>query len=82
MGMSTYEKELLVIIFAINKWCYYLYGRPFIIRNDHKSEIFVRLASHHVAPIEMAIQTIGLQLYYTVQKRLIECSSKKPFPSF
>lgn len=35
--MSTYEKELWALLFAITKWKYYLYGRPFIIKTDHHS---------------------------------------------
>lgn len=41
LGLSTYEKELWALIFAINKWRYYLYGRPFTIRTDHQSLKFL-----------------------------------------
>ncbi|KAL5698643.1 hypothetical protein ACHQM5_029654 [Ranunculus cassubicifolius] len=37
MGLSTYEKELWAIIYAITKWRYYLFGRHFVIRTDHQS---------------------------------------------
>ncbi|KAL5709780.1 hypothetical protein ACHQM5_020426 [Ranunculus cassubicifolius] len=36
-GLSTYEKELWALIYAVTKWTYYLYGRHFIIRNEHQS---------------------------------------------
>lgn len=37
LGMSTYEKEIEVIIFAVHKWRTYLMGRKFIMRTDHQS---------------------------------------------
>ncbi|KAJ7971126.1 Ty3/gypsy retrotransposon protein [Quillaja saponaria] len=36
-ALSTYEKEMLAIIFAIRKWSCYLVGRHFQIRTDHQS---------------------------------------------
>lgn len=36
-ALSTYEKECLAIIMAIEKWKYYLQHQEFIIRTDHKS---------------------------------------------
>ena len=36
-GLSEYEKELLAIVFAIQKWGQYLLGRPFIIKTDKKA---------------------------------------------
>ena len=35
--LSVYDKELLAIVFAVQKWEQYLMGRPFIIRTDQKS---------------------------------------------
>lgn len=40
-GMSTYEKELLAIVLAVNKWRSYLHGTHFIIRTDHHSLKFL-----------------------------------------
>jgi hypothetical protein len=35
--LSTYEKEMLAIVKAIKRWRPYLLGKPFTVRNDHKS---------------------------------------------
>lgn len=35
--LSVYEKELLAIVFAVQKWTQYLMGRPFIIKTNKKS---------------------------------------------
>lgn len=36
-GLSTYEKELLAIVLATQKWYSYLQGHHFVIRTDHQS---------------------------------------------
>ncbi|KAJ4802427.1 polyprotein [Rhynchospora pubera] len=36
-GKSTYEKELLAVLMAIDKWRHYLQGKQFIIKTDHQS---------------------------------------------
>ena len=35
--MSTYDKEMLALVLAVQKWCPYLMGQQFIVRTDHKS---------------------------------------------
>jgi hypothetical protein len=35
--LSTYEKEFLAILMAVDKWRSYLSRQPFLIRTDHKS---------------------------------------------
>lgn len=37
LGLSTYEKELLSIIMATQKWRSYLLGHPFIVKTDHEA---------------------------------------------
>jgi RNase H-like domain found in reverse transcriptase/Reverse transcriptase (RNA-dependent DNA polymerase)/Integrase zinc binding domain/Integrase core domain len=36
-ALSTYEKELLALLTAVQKWRHYLEGQPFIIKTDHIS---------------------------------------------
>lgn len=36
-GLSTYEKELMAIVMASQKWFTYLQGNHFIIKTDHQS---------------------------------------------
>ena len=36
-ALSTYEKELMVMVLAAEKWRPYLLGRYFIIKTDHFS---------------------------------------------
>lgn len=37
LGLSTYEKELLAVIMATQKWRTYLLGQKFIIKTDHEA---------------------------------------------
>ena len=35
-ALSTYDKEMFAILFAVKKWHYFLMGRHFTIRTDHQ----------------------------------------------
>lgn len=37
LSLSTYEKELMVVVLAVLKWRHYLLGRQFIIKINHQS---------------------------------------------
>ena len=41
LGLSIYEKELLVVVMTVTKWKHYLLGYHFIIRTDHQSLRFL-----------------------------------------
>ena len=36
-SLSTYEKGLLAVVFAVQKWRHYLLPKKFVIRTDHRS---------------------------------------------
>ena len=70
---SQLEKEGLAIIFAVNKFHQYLYGRPFIIYSDHQPLKYLFHESRQVPPLAFArIQRWSLTLsayQYTVKHR-------------
>jgi len=40
-GLSTYEKECMVVFLAIEKWTPYLQHQECILRTDHRSLLFL-----------------------------------------
>lgn len=37
LRLYVYDKEIMSIVFAVEKWRHYLLGRHFIIKTDHQS---------------------------------------------
>ena len=41
LGLSIYDKELIVVLMAVDKWRCYLDGKSFVIKTDHESLKFL-----------------------------------------
>ena len=41
-----YERECLAIVWAVDKFKIYLFGKPFILQTDHRALVFLNLANH------------------------------------
>ena len=40
-ALSTYEKECIAILMAVEKWCPYLQHKEFLIKTDHRSLLYL-----------------------------------------
>jgi hypothetical protein len=70
--LSTYDKECLAILLAIDRWHAYLQHRLFVIRTDHRS--LVHLGDHRSAtPIQQKayFKLMGFQ-YQVIYKKGVE----------
>ena len=66
VALSTYEKECLAILMAINKWRSYLQAQPFIIRTDHKSLLYLIEQKIHTKIQQKALPKL-MDLDYSIQ---------------
>jgi hypothetical protein len=67
-GLSTYEKEYLAIILAVQQWCVYLQHNEFVILTDHNSLAQLNEQRRHT-PWQHKVFTKLLGLQYHIQYR-------------
>ncbi|XP_071902780.1 uncharacterized protein [Coffea arabica] len=65
-ALSIYEKELLALIVAVNKWRHYLLGSHFIIRIDHHSQKYL-LEQKIWTPLQQKWLTKLMRYDYEIQ---------------
>ena len=41
LSLSVYDKELLIVVYAVKKWDHYLSSQHFLIKTDHQSLKFL-----------------------------------------
>jgi hypothetical protein len=59
--LSTYEKEILALVMAVQKWRPYLLGRHFVVRSDqHSLKIFMVPKNFYHSATEVAVQADGV----------------------
>lgn len=67
-GLSVYEKELIAVLKAVEKWRHYLEGRPFVIKTDHESLKFLLQQRMHTHLQRKGLSKM-LGLDYVIQYR-------------
>ncbi|KAJ3685218.1 hypothetical protein LUZ61_014382 [Rhynchospora tenuis] len=72
VGLSTYEKEFLALLTAVQKWKHYLVGGPFVIKTDQISlKYLLEQRIHHTMQHKGLCKLLGLD--YTIEyKRGVE----------
>jgi hypothetical protein len=63
---STYEKELVAFLMAINKWRLYLQIKPFVIKTDHQSRSYL-LEQKLIQPLQFKALTKFIGLDYSIE---------------
>jgi len=85
-ALSTYEKECLAILMAVDKWRPYLQAKPFIIRTDHKSLLHLTEQKIHTKIQQKALFKL-MDLDYSIQYKkgntntTADSLSRKPHPA-
>ena len=84
---SATKKELLAIVFALNRFYYYLWGGKFTLYTDHKALIYLHTLRTLNHMMTTWLDTLA-QFDFTVVHRpgilniLPDCTSSRLFPSF
>ncbi|XP_026410459.1 uncharacterized protein LOC113305656 [Papaver somniferum] len=73
LGLSTYEKELLVVFNAVTKWKHYLTGHHFIIDTDQRS---INLSREYIQKIDVVLDILKDTLHKS-QERMKWFADKK-----
>jgi hypothetical protein len=85
-GLSTYEKEYMVILLAVEKWRSYLQHAEFLIRTDHSSLASLSENRLHT-PWQQKVFTKLLGLQFRIQyrrgseNRVANALSRRPHPA-
>ncbi len=67
--LSTYEKELMVLVLAVKTWRPYLFGNTFVIKTDQqKLEASIGEKDWHSNATKVDFKAIGIPLCGKVQK--------------
>lgn len=64
--LSVYEKELLAIVFAVQKWCHYLLTTHFVIKTNQRSLKYL-LEQRLNTPIQQQWLPKLLEFEYEIQ---------------
>jgi len=69
-GLSTYEKELLVLVYVVEKWKPYVIGSPFLVKIDHFSLKYI-LEQKISTPfqVKQLLKLLGLDYTIIYKKR-------------
>ena len=60
---SNIERECLAVVFGIQRFHHYLYGRPFTVKSDHKPLEMIVLKPLHIAPPRLQRMLTQIQGY-------------------
>lgn len=85
-GLSTYEKEYMAILLAVEQWRFYLQDAEFIIRTDHASLAHLTDQRLHT-PWQHKVFTKLMGLQYKIiykkgsENRVADALSRRPHPT-
>ena len=63
-GYAQIEKELLRVVFSLEKFHQYSYGRPVLVRNDHQPLVTIQMKAFAKAPMRLQRMLMRSQNYH------------------